>query len=146
MILHKSLKLVNNERGSLLEVLRCDDENFPGFGQAYITTTFAGVIKAWYRHKDQIDQITVIKGKMLLVLYDTRPKSPSYGEIREITISEEAPGLVQIPPGVWHGFKALGRSPLHLLHLNSAAYRHGDVDEERLDPFDKGIPYAWPDS
>jgi len=69
------LKLLPNNRGRLMEVQRADDPNFPGFGQAYITSTYPGVVKAWYRHHRQIDQIAVVSGLLQLVLYDPRESS-----------------------------------------------------------------------
>jgi len=66
------LKLLPNEKGRLMEVQRVDDANFLVFGQTYITSTYPGVIKAWYRHHHQIDQIASITGLFKLVLYDAR--------------------------------------------------------------------------
>ncbi|RYG95476.1 MAG: dTDP-4-dehydrorhamnose 3,5-epimerase, partial [Alphaproteobacteria bacterium] len=111
------LKLVSNERGHLMEVQRADDPNFPGFGQAYVTQSFAGVVKAWYRHKSQVDQLCVVTGLVKLVLFDDRPGSLSEGRIDEIVMGELSPRLVQIPPMVWHGFQAIGDQSAFLLHL-----------------------------
>ena len=72
------LKKIINERGYLTEIQRTDDSHYPGFGQAYITETKPGVIKAWYRHTKQTDQISLIKGAVLLVIYDTRENSPFF--------------------------------------------------------------------
>lgn len=138
-----SLKKITNEKGFLLEVQRNDDKDFPGFGQAYITTTNPGIIKAWYRHHKQIDQIALIKGELLLVLYDTRQNSTSYNQIKEIHMVEKNPLLVQIPPGVWHGFKTISNEPALLLHINTIAYNFKNTDEDRLPPEDKTIPYQW---
>ncbi|KEK24845.1 dTDP-4-dehydrorhamnose 3,5-epimerase family protein [Bacillus gaemokensis] len=138
-----SLKKLSNEKGFLLEVQRNDDTDFPGFGQSYITATNPGVIKAWYRHHKQIDQIALIKGELLLVLYDTREHSTSYNQIKEIHIVEENPLLVQIPPGVWHGFKAISSKPALLLHMNTIPYNFENTDEDKLLPEDKTIPYQW---
>jgi dTDP-4-dehydrorhamnose 3,5-epimerase len=52
-----------------VEIQRADDKIFPGFGQVYITSTLPGIVKAWYRHTTQIDQIAVIVGLLKLVLY-----------------------------------------------------------------------------
>jgi dTDP-4-dehydrorhamnose 3,5-epimerase-like enzyme len=137
------LKKVVNERGHLMEVQREDDSHFPGFGQVYITSTFPGTIKAWYRHHKQIDQIALLKGEVVLALYDSRESSPTNGKILDVLISEKNPKLVQIPPGIWHGFKAIGTEPAYLLHLNSVAYNFDDVDEDRLASDDPVIPYKW---
>jgi dTDP-4-dehydrorhamnose 3,5-epimerase len=137
------LKLLPNARGRLMEVQRADDAIFPGFGQAYITSTYPGVVKAWYRHNKQIDQISVIKGLLKLVLFDARPDSPSSNRLEEIVMGELAPKLVQIPPGLWHGFQAIGPDETFLLHLNSTAANLADPDEERIPFDDPRIPYHW---
>jgi dTDP-4-dehydrorhamnose 3,5-epimerase len=138
-----SLKKVANERGHLLEVQRADDPHYPGFGQAYVTCTLPGVIKAWYRHEAQTDQIAAIKGKVVLVLYDARATSPTFRQLLEVALSEQSPRLVRIPPGVWHGFKAAGGEPAYLLHLNSAAFNFEQTDEQRLPADSPAIPYRW---
>jgi dTDP-4-dehydrorhamnose 3,5-epimerase len=138
-----SLKLLPNEKGRLMEIQREDDVIFPGFGQTYITSTFPGIIKAWYRHEKQIDQIAVIVGTLKLVLYDDRENSPSYGQINTIFLGELAPKLVQIPPAIWHGFQAIGTQEAFAVHLNSVAFQADAPDEDRL-PFNTNlIPYHW---
>jgi dTDP-4-dehydrorhamnose 3,5-epimerase len=137
------LKKVVNDRGHLMEVQRGDDDHFVGFGQAYVTCTLPGIVKAWYRHHLQIDQIALVRGEAVVVLFDDRQHSPSAGRTIECILSDDAPALVQIPPGVWHGFQARGPEPLYLLHLNSIAQNVGDPDEDRLPPDSPAIPYAW---
>ncbi len=137
------LKLVRNERGRLMEVQRNDDAFFLGFGQVYITSTLPGVVKAWYRHQEQTDQIALVSGSMKLALYDTRDDSSTRGQVNEILITEADPKLVQIPIGVWHGFKAMGEEELFCIHLNSIAFKPGHPDEDRLPPNDPSIPYSW---
>jgi dTDP-4-dehydrorhamnose 3,5-epimerase len=138
-----SLARVVNERGHLLEVQRNDDDHFPGFGQAYITCTLPGVVKAWYRHARQFDQIALVSGGVLVALYDDREGSASCGRLMAFELGEERPALVQIPPGVWHGFKSLGPAPLYLLHLKTLAHDRTHPDEVRLPPDSPAIPFAW---
>jgi dTDP-4-dehydrorhamnose 3,5-epimerase len=137
------LKKVANDRGHLMEVQRGDDDHFVGFGQAYVTCTLPGVIKAWYRHRQQTDQIVLVRGAAVVVLFDDRPHSPSAGRTIECLLSEDRPALVQIPPGVWHGFQARGPEPLYLLHLNSIAQDAAHPDEDRRPQNSPDIPYAW---
>ena len=72
----KKLKVIADERGRLMEILRSDDEIFGGFGQVYMTTAYPGVVKAWHYHHEQDDCFTCVKGMMTLVLYDNREGSP----------------------------------------------------------------------
>jgi dTDP-4-dehydrorhamnose 3,5-epimerase len=143
-VIVKPLKVVRNERGHLMEIQRNDEESYPGFGQAYVTSTLPGVVKAWYRHHKQIDQIALVKGELLLVLYDSRPDSDSFQKIQVIHMTESDPLLVQIPTEIWHGFQARGNEPAFLVHLNSIAFSFGETDEDRLPPDDTSIPYDWP--
>jgi dTDP-4-dehydrorhamnose 3,5-epimerase len=139
----RDLKLLPNERGRLMEVQRADEPDFPGFGQAYVTSTYAGVIKAWYRHKTQIDQIVVVTGLLKLVLYDDRDGSPTNGVVQEIVLGDLAPRLVRIPPGVWHGFQTIGGREAFVLHLNTVPFDPARPDEERLPSDSDLIPYSW---
>jgi dTDP-4-dehydrorhamnose 3,5-epimerase len=137
------LKLIPNERGRLMEVQRSDDPHCPGIGQVYVTQSFNNVVKAWYRHARQFDQIAVVSGLVKLVLFDDRENSKTRGQIHEIIFGELAPKLVQIPPGVWHGYKAIGSQDAFLLHLNSLPFNPEMPDEERRPIGDSTIPYEW---
>ena len=44
----KPLKLIADERGYLMEMLRVDDPFFSKFGQAYVSATYPGVVKACF--------------------------------------------------------------------------------------------------
>ena len=137
------LKLLPNDRGRLMEIQRADEPDFPGFGQAYVTSTYPGVIKAWYRHEIQIDQIAVITGLLKLVLYDTRDNSSTEGVVQELVLGDLAPRLIRIPPGIWHGFQAIGDHEAFALHLNTVAFDPARPDEERLPSDSDVIPYRW---
>jgi dTDP-4-dehydrorhamnose 3,5-epimerase len=137
------LKLLPSPRGRLMEVQRFDDAIHPGFGQVYVTSTRPGIVKAWYRHHHQTDQIAPITGLVKLVLYDGRENSSTRATIMEIQLDESGPQLVQIPTGVWHGFKTIGGTEAFLVHLNSNPYIAEAPDEDRLPPDDPSIPYRW---
>ena len=71
-VMVKQLKVIPDERGRLMEILRSDDEAFIKFGQVYMTTAYPGVIKGWHYHKLQTDNFAVVQGMIKLVLYDSR--------------------------------------------------------------------------
>ena len=139
----KRLKVIPDERGRLMEVLRFDDDMFIRFGQAYITTVHHGVTKAWHYHKIQYDAMCCVKGTLKLVLYDSRENSPTKGAVNEFFIGEHNPMLVQFPPGVYHGFKGVGKGEAIVLNLPTETYCYDKPDEYRLDAHDNDIPYAW---
>ena len=139
----KRLKIIPDDRGRLMEILRSDDEIFKKFGQVYMTTALPGVVKAWHWHKKQDDNFTCIQGKMRLALYDARPKSPTYKEVNDFVISLESPMLVHIPKNVYHGFKCVSDIEAIVINTVTFPYNYKNPDEYRLDPYDNDIPYDW---
>src|ERR671915_289584 len=78
----KPLRLIPDERGWLMEVLRADDaELFTKFGQVYVSATYPGVVKAWHYHKKQVDNFACVAGMVKLVLVDTREGSATKGAV-----------------------------------------------------------------
>ena len=105
----KPLRLVPDERGWLMEILRADDgEFFTKFGQVYVSATYPGVVKAWHYHKVQLDNFACVAGMVKLVLVDTRPGSPTEGAVNEFFVGSLNPMLVQVPNLVYHGWKCIG--------------------------------------
>lgn len=139
----KKLRVIPDERGYLMEILRSDDDIFTSFGQAYITVAYPGVVKAWHYHKEQTDSFTIVSGMAKFVLYDARQKSSTKGEVNEFFIGDRRPILVQIPKGVYHGFKAIGSQPAIALNIPDRVYDYKSPDEMRADPHDSTIPYDW---
>jgi dTDP-4-dehydrorhamnose 3,5-epimerase len=139
----KELKVIPDERGWLMEILRCDDELFEKFGQVYLTTAYPGVVKAWHFHKKQTDNFTCIHGMMKVVLYDSRKESPTYKEINEFFVGKKNPLIIKVPPRVYHGFKAIGTETAYFLSVPTEPYNYENPDEYRLPPDTKEIPYDW---
>ncbi len=139
----KSLKPNLDERGYLQECFRSDWSIFKKFGQAYITIAFPGVVKAWHMHKIQTDNMVCIYGNAKLVLCDNRETSSTYKKVTEIFFGEKNPLLVNIPPNIWHGFKAIGGRKIIVLNCPTELYNYENPDEFRL-PYDsEEIDYDW---
>lgn len=139
----KHLKVIPDQRGRLMEILRNDDEIFRKFGQVYMTSAYPGVIKGWHYHKVQYDNFTCVGGMMQLVLYDARKDSSTYKEINEFFVGVHSPLLVQIPPLVYHGFKAVGGKEAVIINISTERYHYKKPDEFRFPINSKKIPYDW---
>jgi dTDP-4-dehydrorhamnose 3,5-epimerase len=142
-VIIKKLKVIPDERGRLMEILRADDEMFKGFGQVYMTSAYPGVVKGWHYHKKQYDNMAVVKGMMKIVLYDSRPESATRGEINEIFAGEHNPVMVHIPPYVYHGFKCISAEEAVVVNTPTAVYNYREPDEFRVHPHENDIPYDW---
>ena len=139
----KQLKMIPDERGRLMEILRRDDKEFVQFGQLYMTTAYPGVIKGWHYHQKQIDSFCTVRGMIKLVLYDAREKSPTHGEVNEFFQGEHHTILVQIPNLVYHGFKCISETEAIVINTITEVYDHEQPDEFRVAHNDPSIPYSW---
>lgn len=139
----KKLRVIPDERGRLMEILRADDEMFNKFGQVYMTTAYPGVVKAWHLHKVQDDNMTVLRGMMKIVLYDGREDSPTKGEVMEFFAGEQNPIVVHIPKGVMHGFKCITEYEALVVNIPTEVYDYKEPDEFRVPPHENDIPYDW---
>ena len=142
-IIIKNLNPILDERGYLQECFRSDWPMFKNFGQAYITTAFPNVVKAWHMHKIQVDNMVCICGNGKLVLQDNRKESSTYKKLNEIFFGEKNPLLITIPPFIWHGFKAIGQKKIIVLNCPTELFNYDNPDEYRL-PYDTTeIDYNW---
>jgi dTDP-4-dehydrorhamnose 3,5-epimerase len=139
----KRLKVIPDERGLLMEMMRDDDVFFQKFGQVYLSVVYPGVVKGWHYHKHQTDHFVFVKGMAKVVLYDNREGSRSKGEVNEFFMGEDNPILLVIPPGVLHGMKGIGVEPAYLVNTPTEHYIYEQPDEFRLAPDDASIPYDW---
>ena len=142
-VMVKQLRVLPDERGRLMEILREDDEIYLRFGQVYLTTGYPGVVKAWHYHKVQFDHFCVVKGMMKVVLYDSRDGSPTKGEVNEFFLGEHRPIVLRIPPLVYHGFKTISGEEAFLINVCTQTYKYDAPDEFRVPPHDNDIPYDW---
>ncbi|TES92691.1 MAG: dTDP-4-dehydrorhamnose 3,5-epimerase [Candidatus Cloacimonadota bacterium] len=139
----KKLKVIPDERGRLMEILRNDDEIYKKFGQVYMTTAYPGVVKGWHYHKIQSDNMCVVKGTMKIVLYDSRDNSPTKGEVNEFFPGIHKPILIHIPVFVYHGFKCIGEEEAIVVNVPTERYNYDNPDEYRIEPHSIDVPYDW---
>lgn len=130
-----------DERGKIMHMLRRDDPEFLEFGEVYFSWVNPGFIKAWHFHREMTLNYTCPHGLIKLVLFDDRDGSTTRGELQEIFLGPDAYKLVQVPRGLWNGFKGLATEPS--LVCNCATLPHDPDEIVRIDPFTDTIPYNW---
>jgi len=139
----KQLTKHADERGYLMELMRCDDAIFRKFGQAYVSLNYPGVVRGWHYHKKQDDYFAVVKGMVKVALYDAREGSPTHGQVDQFFLGEQNSILLKIPVGVMHGYKTVSTEPSLLINFPTEPYDPQEPDEYRL-PWDTDeIPYDW---
>ncbi|MDP1853674.1 MAG: dTDP-4-dehydrorhamnose 3,5-epimerase family protein [Candidatus Omnitrophota bacterium] len=130
----KNLKVIVDTRGRLMEIFRVSEVKVSP-KQVYLTTAYENIVKdksCFHMHKKQNDSFCCVKGKIKLVLVDTRKGSRTEGEISEFEIGEENPCLVMIPKKVLHAFKSLSGESF-IINCIDHEYNKDSPDEFRIE-------------
>lgn len=133
-----------DHRGTLMEAINFDDPFWEEpVVYAYTFTVAPGRIKGWGMHKRQADRYVTLSGRLRVVLYDGRPGSPTFQRFAEFCFSEEAPGFLRIPPGVWHADQNLGDVPCRVINFPTRPYDREAPDKYRIAPSSGEIPFDF---
>ena len=135
------LKIISDNRGSVMHMLRSDSDVFQKFGEIYFSTIFKDSIKAWHLHKEATLNYACIFGKVKLVLFDDRTESTTYGLYQELYLSLDSYSLITIPPNIWNGFKGLNDN--HSIIANCLTLPHNEKEMVRVDLNDPKFKYNW---
>lgn len=142
----KDVKLVNlvahvDDRGYLIEIIRATDDHFTKFGQIYLVGDFIrGVIRAFHKHSVLWDWFFISHGAAKFILKDDRSDSPTYKEMNTFVIGSRNPGLLVVPPGVYHGWMSL-EDDTQMVSTASEVYNRENPDEVRIPPDSFGVEW-----
>ena len=136
----KSLNLVLDERGFLVELLRADDPFFTKFGQAYISAINPGVVKGFYRHLTKTSHLTCVQGQIKLVLVDV---GNILKKVYEYHLSLLSPKLVVVESGVWYGWACVGSEPALVTNFTTEAFDPSRPDQEYMSAHSNPWDYTW---
>jgi dTDP-4-dehydrorhamnose 3,5-epimerase len=141
-VLVRDLTVHLDGRGSLTELW---SSTWAGDGiiraeHAYQSVTDVGVVKCWHLHAVHTDQFVITRGKAQVSLVDLRPDSPSYLHANALFASTDRPRLIQIPPGIMHGWKALHAPELIVVNFQSHPY---DARDEFKLRWDSALVHMW---
>ena len=140
----KEVKNVPKSEGHLVELFRAD-WSLPGDGiaQVFMVSHPPGSVSAWHAHPTTTDRLFIVVGMARIVLYDARTDSSTYGRINEFKLGHLRPGLVVVPPKVWHGVQSIGTSDAIVVNMVDRAYDYEDPDHWRVPPNSPEVPYSW---
>ena len=129
-VIIKKLNKYKDERGWLAEIYREDEDRFePAMG--YISVTKPGVIRGPHEHVHQSDCFVFVgPGSFELHLWDRRENSKTNGEHVKITVGENNPTMVIVPPGVVHGYKCVSDCDAWCVNLPDKLFKGKNKQEE----------------
>jgi dTDP-4-dehydrorhamnose 3,5-epimerase len=139
---------VPHEDGYLTEVARAGwDVLQAPIVQVHVTTTFPQRVRAWGIHAAVTDRLFVVTGLVKIVVFDGREASPTFGRINEFVVGERNPGLLLIPPNLYHGWKNIGTAEAVIINMPDVPYDYDAPDGRHLpwesDATRQIIPYVW---
>lgn len=140
-VIIQAKKVICDDRGRIMHILKTSDSNFTQFGEVYVSTVYPGVVKGWHLHDLMTLNYVVVKGMIKFALYDARQDSPTYGQTQEVCMGEHNYVQVTVPPGVWNGFMGIGTE--EALVINNTDIPHDPNEIHRCDPHQNDIPYTW---
>ena len=119
-----------DERGAFHELMRSDWRELLGddaIVQVNLSITYPGIIRAWHRHlRGQTDYFFVARGSAKICAYDDETQ-----HLVEVVLNDAKPQILRVPGHYWHGFKALGTEPTHLIYFTTRLYDYQNPDEQR---------------
>jgi len=144
----RPVRPVPHEDGTVAEVAReaWEEVDLP-IVQVHVTTTLPGRTRAWGLHQRSTDRLFVVRGLVSIVVFDGRVASPTSGYLNEFRVSARNPGLLVIPPDLYHGWKNIGTDEAFIINMPSEQYDHEcpdalDLPYERPDA-DEVVPFRW---
>lgn len=138
-VIETPLKIIADDRGVVMHMLRADAPHFAGFGEIYFSVVNPGVVKAWKRHRLMTLNLCCVAGAIRLVIAD-----PESSTVQVIDLGPEDSStykLVTVPPGLWTGFTCTGSTPATL--ANCASIPHDPAEADSLPADTDDIPYKW---
>jgi dTDP-4-dehydrorhamnose 3,5-epimerase len=145
---YRPTRPVPHEDGHLVEIAR---QGWPQLDQpivqVHMTTTLPGRVRAWGLHRRSTDRLFVASGLVTIVCWDGREGSATFGTLNVFTLSDRSPGLVVIPPCLYHGWKNIGTAEAIVINMPTSRYDYDAPDALDL-PWDGEaaralIPYRW---
>lgn len=125
------LKRIHNPKGDIFHALKCTDDGYVGFGEAYFTQVHSGEVKGWKRHNRLTLNLVVVTGKIRFVIYDDRRESNTFGTFCEVVLSpEDNYQRLTIAPGLWMAFCGMDSTTSILMDIIPEP--HNDTEGDRM--------------
>ena len=144
----RPVRPVPHEDGTLAEIARASwaEIDLP-IVQVHLTTTLPDRVRAWGLHQHSTDRLFVVSGLVSIVVFDGREDSATYNCVNEFRVSDRNPGLLVIPPNLYHGWKNIGTDEAFIINMPSNQYDYDDPDALDL-PYPSQaaeaiVPFRW---
>lgn len=104
-------KIYHDDRGFFLETFHLEEFAKNGISKPFLQANQSfskkGVLRGLHFQNSPFEQgklVRVVLGKVLDVVVDLRPNSPTFGQHEKFILSAETSNMVYVPEGFAHGF------------------------------------------
>jgi len=127
------LRVIADDRGAVLHMLRADAPLFRGFGEVYLSEIQPGVTKGWKRHQRMTQHLTVPSGRVRFAFFDGRTGSVTHGTTWSCESGRpDAYSLLVIPPGIWYAWRGIAAQASLLVNCTDIPHDPGEADVSLL--------------
>jgi dTDP-4-dehydrorhamnose 3,5-epimerase len=128
-IIFTQLARIQTPNGDVLHGMKCTDNGYNDFGEAYFSWIDFNSVKAWKRHTKMTMNIIVPIGNVRFVFFN---ESEGF-RVEEIGVDNYV--RMTVPPGIWFGFQGLGINQSLLLNISSILHDPTEVERRELHTF-----------
>tara|TARA_Y200000002_G_scaffold382594_1_gene400242 strand:+ start:1019 stop:1426 length:408 start_codon:yes stop_codon:yes gene_type:complete len=133
-IIKNKLKIINNNKGKIVKFFYQNIKKFNKPEEVYFSFIKFKKIKGWKLHLKQTTVISVVFGKIKIVIFDK-----NFNFLEEVILTSKSPSYVLIPPNVWYSFRGLNKSQSIICSLIDML--HKDDEQKNLEL--SKIKYKW---
>ena len=124
------IKKICNEKGDIYHALKCTEDSFTEFGEAYFTTVHKGDIKGWKKHTKMVMNLIVPVGEVGFYFYNQTTSKSEY-----IQVGSSNYVRVTVQPGIWVAFEGLIEELNLILNIASITHDANEVINVELNTF-----------
>jgi len=134
-VLITPLSVIETVGGNVSHAIKCTDNGYSGFGEAYLSIVNTNAIKGWKRHNEMVLNLVVVIGKVKFVLFDDRLESVTNGNFQEVIVSQHTPLRITVPKLLWVAFQGLSDENI-ILNVANIEHDVNEVDRKNLNEID----------
>lgn len=135
----KRLAVHVDHRGRVFEIVNHDTDYWDEpIVHTYVFTVRPQQIKGWGLHETKRDRYCIVAGEMLVVLWDGREGSPTFGLSQRVLLTREGVQMLTIPVGVWHIDLNVGTDECVVVNHPTRPYDYARPDRLML-PWDTDL-------
>ena len=113
----------------------CNDFSFANVKRFYqVQNHRCGFIRAWHGHKHETKYVWVTKGSAIIGVVPLSEEKGDLSEVKTFVLSDQQPGILQIPSGNFNGFMNL-EEDTRIIFFSSSGITESAKDDIRK-PYD----------